>query len=196
MPSRLPPRAHHHPACHSAPPAQELERRHAAERDAWRRETAEAVDAAREEAAALADERLDATTKQTLLENEEMAGAVRVLCRLHREGEFSAAAQHSDRRVRCTAAPTPDRLPGELQYQGRHAQAVLARCAALQAEAAELRAALGVARGTEEELAQKVVAAERTVASVVRARAAAGRAVLMCTGGRQVGRAPRLQSAA
>ncbi|KAI7843861.1 hypothetical protein COHA_002412 [Chlorella ohadii] len=50
------------------------ERKHASDRELWRRETAEAVQQAREEMAALTDQRLDATTKQTLIENEEMAG--------------------------------------------------------------------------------------------------------------------------
>ena len=54
---------------------QELERKHASDRELWRRDTAEAVRQAREEMAAATDQRLDATTKQTILENEAMAGA-------------------------------------------------------------------------------------------------------------------------
>lgn len=53
---------------------QDLERKHASDRELWRRDTAEAVHAAREEMATLADQRLDATTKQTICDNEAMAG--------------------------------------------------------------------------------------------------------------------------
>lgn len=52
----------------------DLERKHASDRELWRRDTAEAVHAAREEMATLADQRLDATTKQTICDNEAMAG--------------------------------------------------------------------------------------------------------------------------
>lgn len=59
---------------HDVHGVQDLERKHASDRELWRMDTAEAVHAAREEMAALADTRLDATTKQTIFDNEAMAG--------------------------------------------------------------------------------------------------------------------------
>jgi hypothetical protein len=55
-------------------PPQDLERKHASDSELWRRDTAEAVRGARAEMAAAADQRLDATTKQTICDNEAMAG--------------------------------------------------------------------------------------------------------------------------
>lgn len=57
-------------------PVQDLERKHASDRESWRKDTAEAVREAREEMAALTDQRLDATTKQTICTNEAMAGGL------------------------------------------------------------------------------------------------------------------------
>ncbi|KAL4457431.1 hypothetical protein ABPG75_012296 [Micractinium tetrahymenae] len=107
----------------------DLERKHASDRELWRKDTAEAVRAAREEMAALADRRLDATTKQTICDNEAMAG--------------------------------------ELQYQGRHVQGLLARNSVLQKEVAELRLALSIGRKNEEELARKNLACEKTIESLL-----------------------------
>jgi hypothetical protein len=55
-------------------PLQDLDRKHAADRELWRRDTEQAVQAAREEMAALTDQRLEATTRQTIVDNEAMAG--------------------------------------------------------------------------------------------------------------------------
>jgi hypothetical protein len=53
---------------------QDIERKHAGDREAWRRETQAAVRAAQEEMAVSTDQRLDATTQRTILDNEAMAG--------------------------------------------------------------------------------------------------------------------------
>lgn len=55
-------------------PPQDMERKHAGDRELWRRDTEQAVRAAREEMAALTDQRLEATTRQTIYDNEAMAG--------------------------------------------------------------------------------------------------------------------------
>ena len=57
--------------------------------------------------------------------------------------------------------------PGELQYQGRHVQGLLARNSALQGEAAELRVSLSISRRVEEELAGKALACEKLIDSLV-----------------------------
>ena len=63
--------------------------------------------------------------------------------------------------------PLPPAAEGELRYQGRHVQGLLARSSALQGEMAELRVALSISRGLEEELAGKALACEKTIDSLV-----------------------------
>ena len=119
-------------------------------------------DQAREEMAALTDLRLDATTRRTLIENEEMAGEAQT-------SSFSMSMNgcaapwcwvQGQRHELCSTAPrapcpvhllphstlshptlSPFNLApfnpallGELQYQGRHVPALLARNSALQKE--------------------------------------------------------------
>lgn len=56
------------------PTQQDTERKHAEDRETWRREMAAAVRAAREEMAAATEQLLDATTRSTILDNEAMTG--------------------------------------------------------------------------------------------------------------------------
>ena len=59
-------------------PLQDLERLHSEDRERWRLELVDAVRAAREEeVAAQAQQRLDATTKQAMRDNEAMAGTAK-----------------------------------------------------------------------------------------------------------------------
>lgn len=55
-------------------PCRDLERKHAQDRELWKRDSAAAVKAAREEMMALTDNRLEITTKRAVLENEQMSG--------------------------------------------------------------------------------------------------------------------------
>lgn len=147
--------------------------------------------AAREEMAALADQRLDATTQRTILDNESMAGGARACgswhcCRPAAAGtacgpagsawwRAERSARHSgcDGGVPLAANPAPCLAPcpagtaAELQYQGRYVQGLLSRNTALQAEAEEQRLALDISRAGEEELARKGLACERVADSLV-----------------------------
>ncbi|GAB4820888.1 hypothetical protein N2152v2_007934 [Parachlorella kessleri] len=115
----------------------ELERKHAQERELWKKEQSAAVKQAREEMMALTDNRLDITTKRTILENEQMSGELQYQ-------SWQAGAG-----------------PAEI------VQNLVQRNEALQKEVGQLKATLEVAKNAEEELVKKNHLCERTIETLL-----------------------------
>eukprot|EP00887_Chlorella_sp_A99_P002796 scaffold6.g2796.t1 len=150
------------------------ERKHAQDRDLWRKDTEKAVLAAREEMAALTDERLDTTVKRAILDNENMSQELMWQSRQARGGAVKRLVEHNQELERRAegmrvAAGVAQEAEAALVAKNRACEktivTLLARVEALEKQRNEDAAALEEARSAAGKLAAELAAATQSLAA-------------------------------